>query len=955
MARASSLVVFAVLLAAANHLAEAAAPRAEWTTIVTPRFRIHYHEGLQHAAREVSSYAEEVLDQLVRIMAHEPRAPIHVVMTDETDNANGFAFVLPENMINLYPAVPDSLGSLADYDDFMRLLFTHELMHVVHLDTIGGIAVGVNAIFGKVLAPNQIQPRWFIEGIAVYAESRLSSGGRVRNPLIDMFLREDVIADRFLKIDEITTQLRRFPGGGVQWEYGGRFLDFIARHYGEEALTQISLDYGSRIIPYALNVVADQVTGKTYLELWDEWRAEEEQKTLAVLERVRAEGLRDGDRFPNPSDAEEIYHPTFGPNGELAFFAASRSDDGVLTVLAPDLKTRILTTRTTGGSGAITRDGKYWVGVFSDSYRQRFQYFDLEIIDLYSGERRRRTLGARLEEPDVSIDGLITAVHQNAGRTALVLLPVEGDSDPEVLFEPGEKEQLFAPRFSPDGTQIAATLQHREGGRSLILIDARTGDVEALTHTRARDMDPVWSPDGATIYFSSDRGGIFNIYSVELASREVRKLTNMVTGAIEPAIHPNGEQLYFVAGVFGGWELRFIDLKTSPPFPADPDPLRPAVTATVSPTHWPEEQYSPWETLLPKTWSPNLTVTEDGSVYGFSISGADATNHHSYRFATEFLTENDRLGFNFSYTNRTLPTPIYVVSSLFNTRRPGSFVSESGFERPETIFRIRSGIDIPLDRWDAGHGFSISYGVELRRGARIYSDDPFQMSPSPGDADSKYASLNFSWRFSNLRSYSDSHSIAAGHSFGLGIDIHDPRLGSDFRILTMSGSWHAFYTMPWLEHHVLATRISVGGAAGDARGRAVYVLGGLEPRNIITDALDDVRAQGDALRGYPLNAIRGGSYYLLTAEYRFPIFSIERGAYTFPIYLDRLYGAVFSDAGDTPAEKLELKSMRVGTGAELRFDLTVGYYLPITMRLGFARGWSEGGIDSPYLVLGGLF
>ena len=47
-----------------------------------------------------------------------------------------------------------------------------------------------NAIFGKTWAPNQIMPRWVIEGIATYEESKRSAGGRNRGTRFDEIIRD---------------------------------------------------------------------------------------------------------------------------------------------------------------------------------------------------------------------------------------------------------------------------------------------------------------------------------------------------------------------------------------------------------------------------------------------------------------------------------------------------------------------------------------------------------------------------------------------------------------------------------------------------------------------------------------------------------------------------------------------------------------------------------------------
>lgn len=100
--------------------------------------------------------------------------------------------------------------------------------------------------------------------------------------------------------------------------------------------------------------------------------------------------------------------------------------------------------------------------------------------------------------------------------------------------------QLPVPRggflsFSPDDTKMVynrvfrefRTWKHYRGGMAddVWLFDFKTGVTENLTDNPAQDICPMWGPDGK-IYFASDRDGRLNLFSVDLATRETKKLTD---------------------------------------------------------------------------------------------------------------------------------------------------------------------------------------------------------------------------------------------------------------------------------------------------------------------------------------------------------------------------------------------------------------------------------------------
>lgn len=947
------MVACAALLALSSSTAFGAAPRRSWHTLVTPRFRVHYHEGTAALAVRMAGVAENVLPELARILGGWPDTPIHVVITDEMDGPQGYAEVLPRNVVTLFPAVPPPTSELGDYDDFMRLLLIHELVHIVHLDTIGGIPRTFNRIFGKQWSPNLIQPRWMVEGIAVNLESHFTSGGRVRSSFVDMVARSQVLDGVFPPLDDLSNVNRRFLFGTFPWIMGGRFLDFIGRSYGESAVAQISQEYGTRPLPYAVNLIAENATAKTLVDLHAEWEAAETRRAKAIVARVRKEGVRAGVRVRRPSAV--IRYPEFAPTGDLVFLEQPRDDDDHLVVLGPDLKTERLRLRTSSGRAAFTPDGRRLVATVTDNYERVYTYTDLEIIDVDTGERRRRTRGARLQDPDLSPDGAtIVAVQQAAGRTWLAALPLEGTTPPEPIFVPGRGRQVATPKWSPEGSRIAFSLKKPSGARHLAILTPATGDLDVLTDALAHDFDPRWSPDGGQLFFVSDRGGVFNVYRVDVESRALHKVTNVETGALDPALSPDGRTLFYVRNHAFGFDLMRLPL-TGPPLAADPPLVRPAATASAAPGSFPVETYSPWETLLPAAWLPTTGLDGVGDTIGIEISGADALRQHSYSLSVHYGLESERAGYGFYYVNSQLWTPISLSSSLVATTRPGRFVpSRPEEDRLQSIFRFSVGLSVPLGRWDTGHSISLSYSGELRRGLALLSDDPFQPAP-PTDPNLTLSNLAATWSLNQVRAFPEGISAAAGHAFSVTLRLNDPLIGSDLRVLEVVGRWRFYLTMPWLEHHVLAARLSIGGSAGDTRGRSVFTLGGLPVRNILSDVLDGTGVTSDILRGYPQAMFRGNAFYLGNVEYRFPLWVIATGIETIPFFFDRLYAAAFVDAGGTPNGEILPEEIRAGAGGELRLDLRLGYVEGYTLRLGYARGFAEEGIDNVYLVLGGLY
>ena len=207
-------------------IAQGRDPRLIWHTIDTEHFSIHYHEPLGVMARRVAAVSERAHEKLAPLLKHRPRERTQVVLSDDRDLANGSATATPFNTIRLFATAPGDLTTLDDYDDWLSLLVTHEHTHVLHLDNIGGIPKIINAILGKTYVPNQLQPRWFIEGYATYEESKHTAGGRLRSSTFDMFLRADALENHQFRIDQLSHSADRWPHGTAWYLYGSHFVEY---------------------------------------------------------------------------------------------------------------------------------------------------------------------------------------------------------------------------------------------------------------------------------------------------------------------------------------------------------------------------------------------------------------------------------------------------------------------------------------------------------------------------------------------------------------------------------------------------------------------------------------------------------------------------------------------------------------------------------------------------------
>jgi Tol biopolymer transport system component len=132
-----------------------------------------------------------------------------------------------------------------------------------------------------------------------------------------------------------------------------------------------------------------------------------------------------------------------------------------------------------------------------------------------------------------------------------------GWADPVQLTEGPYTDRQ--PVYSPDGRSIVFA-SNRSGNNDLWRLERDSGELRRLTDHEATDWDPAFSKDGTRILFSSNRSGRFEIWIAEADGSAPRQVTD-VENAQNPTWTTDGDWIVFTrqdspAGENGLWKIR---------------------------------------------------------------------------------------------------------------------------------------------------------------------------------------------------------------------------------------------------------------------------------------------------------------------------------------------------------------------------------------------------------------
>ena len=597
-----------------------------------------------------------------------------------------------------------------------------------------------------------------------------------------------------------------------------------------------------------------------------------------------------------------------------------------------------------GMTPAWSPDGGRLYYTKAEIERNTDYYDDIYYYDMKKGKEVRVTKMLRGRDPDPSPDGKkLVFVTNKLGMTRLALLDISSDrrrpaGAKDVVFLTKESAtQYETPRWSPDGSKIAVSLWQPGGYKDVWILDAQGKKLDEATHDRAIDGAPAWSPDGKYIYFSSDRTGIYNLFAYELETKTLFQITNVIGGAFSPSPSPDGKTLAFTSYSAKGYDVHTLAVDRSLWKPAGPykDPY-PAVPYEERKFDVSTKPYNPLPTLAPRFWIPWFGYSyESGVLGGFLTFGQDVVERHQYIVTGLYGPKTDRLWYSLDYFYDGLLPTVHVKASdtdvTYGDLLQDALGTKDYVERQKTY-----GLELiaPLIKNQTQH--MVTLGYQWKEISALTKMPPWPGYSGPVPAEGVLASGRLGYIFNSSRRYNFSISPEQGRTIELGYERLDKSLGSDFELNKYTVDWHEYIDFP-VPHHVLLTRLCVGTSTCRKLPQRAFSLGGDNPGDI-TLSIDD---RDVFLRGYPPNEFRGQNAALVSFEYRFPIENLERGDGQAPIFLRRVHGAVFAEAGNAWDGTFHGSDLKRAVGAEARMDLDLAYRLPITLRLGTARGLDE--------------
>ena len=1017
--RRGPVAVFFFLLACSSAAWPQNHPELEWRLLETEHFRVLYHQGLEAAAARAAEVAEQAYGPVTRLYGYEPGSKVRIVLRDHDDYANGMAFFF-QDTIEIWVTALEHDYELRGTSDWLRNVVTHEFVHIVSLGAARKGPQRVPALylqyFGYQREKNRPDvltgfpdwlasyplmtiavPHWFSEGVAQYqaAGARFDRWDSHR----DMILRVAVLNGELLSLDDMGVFGKRGFGNEYVYDHGYALVRYIVRTYGEEKLAALCRA-ASRWSDATFGNAVEEVLGVSGPDLYRDWRAtmqwEYEEQVAALGELRRGEEVS-AEGFSN-------MWPAFSPDGgKLAFLSSRRRHYGLHALVLRDLESgdeEVLVPRVSPSSLSWSPDGRRLLFVRkdrADKYGSR--QADIYEYDLDGGESglasgilwtlpgvvggfapesprvRRLSRGLRAFYPAYSPDGRWIAFVRNEGGSNNLGLMEAGGEELRLLTDFADGTQLYTPRWSPDGRRLVLSIG-RGGQRDIVTLrvereeDLRLASAaaapppdsrfEVLVATAGTDRDPVFSADGEEVIFASDFSGIFNVYAVDLETRQLRQLTNLKGGGLHPSVDARGTVAFAAYGE-DGYGIRKVDGGEggeTAALPARPESPRLALSGAAAAREG--ESRPAGVAFLKAALLPRLAVDEGRLKLGLYAGGGDALGRQNIFAGAAVAPANGDRDLFLLYEYREWRPTLFVEffhQRRYSSRRDSSaarqgFVNGVRFNLNQVSAGLRGklgqsaelSLSATYDRYDA----SVEWDAFVPRrdgglGFERVEQKPFGYTYLNG------IDLGLTYRLEAVARRQDRDINPRGRRlyfrcsrlFNFFLEGFNDQ--ASFIDEEYANLFYNQFTLDWRENLALPGNATLG----------LRFYGGW----IDSDEVDDPELVGDFfdyrlgglpfMKGYTFYSIEGRKAAMGNLTLRFPLLPDIRRR-VLHLYFERIYGAVYGDVGkawDGSAGDRDPVFGREGplrdVGGQLRCDVLSYYGLPTRVQVDAAYGIDE--------------
>ncbi len=884
------LILFFTLTFFADNSQALMPRRHKWLKLKTPHFTVVAPKAHKAFAHETAKEAERAYETLKSITTQFPKNTI-IIIDPTKDYSNGQATFFPYATITLQPAAPSPDTSIGQYNSWLYELLLHEYTHILSFHNHRGAYRPLRWLLGSTISPGYFLPVWYLEGFAVYTESKFTDGGRLKTARYKYMKEEFSKKSSKIHISNINEQdLPLFPHGQNPYFFGGILNDEMLKTQKDSK--NIHKKFSGRI-PFFIPSAYKSVTKKSIFKTWKSF-FKKSAKTTSFDKKLIGE---------NPKII----------NNKVYFIG---QDD----YQTDNISSFDIATNKTQTIASTYRNITQFKTLGEDIYFLSTQERDDEylVFELFKVKTNKYN-----QKPNTPITKKLHARHFDILENKLIFskINISGDSlniadlnnidkSKSIVYKPLKRSRITFTYFINSDEIIFA---EKTDGSDETVYKYNISTKLKTPIFSAQHINYI-SPSKKSFYILSEKNGIKTLSL--LSNGESRSISN---GLLSFDI--SNESLWGSLITTSGPVIQKIESKglsastfktaQTNRYPASSKQSDGIKSQENNKFEIQEKKYSSFNKLKPHYITPNFVLSPYGfsgeSLYGFSTGSSDPLklNQYSVNIFTDSITKE--VSGNLNYLSNHTRLPINFAAGKFYEPINLVDIRDSSYAQLSTNIKLSQNSDLG---WSVGGGF-------------LWDETNFNAIKA------NRGGLNLNFSYTSTRQRLRELAPQSGMQFSISNNYFAELEDSYTSYFSVNSSFRKFLKAPFFKSH----RILLGAD--------VFWANDLLLQNYAPISRNNPLTSGFTLRGIPTGAIQASELYSVGHfEYKFPILRLDWGPGLWPIFLKRATGSIVSDFGVVNGfdrirgASLGTDELLISAGVEFTLETKISYHAPLNFQFG---------------------